>query len=497
MENFDENKTEEETVSTQPEPEISDDQDTEHTVSDDMSAGNTGDNADGVRPDNNSPVNNVMFYGPDIGQTAGGGYVPAGNYTGQAYAPQPKKRRLTDAGMWILLAITVVCISAIMILAAAIAIRGKENEVAKEFFADHMVTNTAEHKEIVIPTSPKPVLEDELYADKETGLLTSVGVAEKILPSQVKIEIYGDVPYYPVSSGSGVIISSDGYIVTNAHVVDGSKNIAVKLYDKTSEKASFVGMDRKSDLAVIKIDRDDLTSAELGMSSDLSIGEEVALAGAGGGFENTVTYGHITGLDRVIDTNYITSSSIHCIQTDAALNPGNSGGALVNMYGQVVGIAVALMDHQSYENIGFNIAIDDAVPIVEDIIANGYVTSRSRVGISFVSIGDTAAAEYGIMPGLCVLDIDETCDVAYTDIIQYDIIMYIDDVRTLDSPDVVKALEGKVPGDRIKLTVFRKSITGETSVFDEYAELAPDTSSISGYSGSISEEDYFSRDIIR
>ena len=166
------------------------------------------------------------------------------------------------------------------------------------------------------------------------------------------------------------------------------------------------------------------------------------------------------------------------------------------MYGQVIGVAVALMNHETYENIGFVIAIDDAVPIAEELIANGYVSSRARVGISFVSIGDAAEKEYGIMSGLCVMEIDQDCDIAYTDIIPYDIITYIDDIRTLDSDDVFAALEGKRPGELVKLTVFRRSVTGDVSIFDEYAELAPDTSSISGYSESISTEDYFSRDII-
>ncbi len=488
MDNFDENK---------PEAEAPD------NTAENISAGkqetdNAEGSADALKPenyaDNNVSARSVPFYGPDAAPYTGSQYIPNG---GQPFVSAPKKRRLSEASMWVLMITVAVLFSAIMILAAAIAVRDKENKISSEFFGTGgVVTDIAEHTEIVLPTSPRPVLENELYADKETGLLTTVGVAERILPSQVKIEIFGDMPYVPLSSGSGIIISSDGYILTNAHVVDGAVSIVAKLYDGTSEKAVFIGMDRKSDLAVIKINRDDLPAAEIGTSSDLAIGEEVAIAGAGGGFENTVTYGHVTGLDRVIDTNYISSSSIHCIQTDAALNPGNSGGALVNMYGQVVGVAVALMNHQTYENIGFNIAIDDAVPIAEELIANGYVSSRARVGISFVSIGDAAAKEYGIMSGLCVMEIDQDCDIAYTDIIPYDIITYIDDIRTLDSDDVFAALDGKRPGEMVKLTVFRRSVTGDVSIFDEYAELAPDTSSMSGYSESISTEDYFSRDII-
>lgn len=421
------------------------------------------------------------------------GYVPA------EYA-EPPKRKLSAGCLGALIAAVIFMFVIIVILSALIAASAKDlkkNIDRYDGVNENLVTENAEKIVVNIPVSPKPVLDDELYADKETGLLTTVGVAEKVLPSQVKIEIFGDMPYTPISSGSGMILTEDGFILTNAHVVDGAKGIAVKLYDGTSEEAEIIGMDRKSDLAVISIDRDGLTPAEIGESSSLAIGEEVAIAGAGAGFENTVTYGHVTGLARSIDTDYMSSASVRCIQTDAALNPGNSGGALVNMYGQAVGIAVALMDHETYENIGFVIAIDDAVPIAEELIANGYLSSRSRVGISYISIGDAAAKEYGVSAGLCVMEIDPSCDIYDSGVILYDIITHIDGVRVFGAEEVSEALEGKLPGDTVQLTVFRKSVTGKTDTFDTEIELAPDTSSVSGYTNEISQEDYYQRDIVR
>ena len=235
----------------------------------------------------------------------------------------------------------------------------------------------------------------------------------------------------------------------------------------------------------------------MGTSANLVIGEEVALAGAGGGFENTVTYGHITGLAREIDTDYMSSSTIQCIQSDAALNPGNSGGALVNMYGQVVGVPVALMNHETYENIGFSIAVDDAVPIAEELIAYGYVTSRTRVGITYTSIGDAAANGYGIMSGLCVMSVDPTSGAAYAGLEPYDIITEMDGVRTFGAEEIAEVLKDKRPGDTVTLTVFRKSVTDEIEIFDTTIRLTVDTSSISGYSVNSGEEDFFERDIIR
>ncbi len=441
---------------------------------------------------------NEPYYAPQMNTAAGqnGMYIPPNGAYGEG---APAKRKLGNGFLWAMIIVITILFGIIIMLSALIASRtntnvSDENKVPEKY--ENLYTQQAQHVEIKLPTSPRPVLENELYADKDTGLLTTVGVAEVFLPSQVKIEIFGEMPYTAVSSGSGVIISTDGYILTNAHVVDGATSIVVKLYDGTSEKAAFVGMDRKSDLAVVKIDRSDLTAAEIGSSSSLVIGEEIAIAGAGGGFENTITYGHVTGLDRTIDTDYISSSEIHCIQTDAALNPGNSGGALVNMYGQVVGIAVALMNHETYENIGFGIAIDDAVPIAEEIIANGYVSSRTRVGISYISIGDASASDYGIESGLCVMEIDPSCDIAYSGIELYDIVTHINGVRVFGAEEVAEALKNNVPGDKAVLTVFRKEVTGETKTFEVSAELAPDTSSISGYSETISEEEFTGRDII-
>ena len=406
--------------------------------------------------------------GADMGQNMGQGM----GYGAGAYPPpvqnEPKKRYISGGCFWSLISAVIVLFITVVILCVLIAGQTTRKEKA-DTYKDITQTQSAEHTVIEIPQAQKPVLEDKYYEDEETGLLTSVGVAKVILPSQVQIKVFEEAPYSPVSTGSGIILSEDGYILTNAHVVDGGLRFSVLFYDGTESEAEVVGIDKKSDLAVISVDRDGLTPAQIGTSSSLVIGEEVAIAGAGGGFENTVTYGHVTGLGREIDTDYISSSTILCIQSDAALNPGNSGGAMVNMYGQVVGVAVALMNHETYENIGFSIAIDDALPIAEDLISKGYVSSRTRVGITYASIGDAVAGEYGIKAGLCVMSIDSSCDVANAGLMPYDIITEIDGVRVFGAEEVAEVLADKVPEDTIRLTVFRKSVTGEVKEF--YADI--------------------------
>jgi len=400
------------------------------------------------------------------------GYVPP---------KAPEKRRMSMGCFWALVSAVIVLFIIVVLLVVLIA-KMSEKVSDSPTFLSGITSKEAEHVVIELPTVEKPVLEEEFYANEGTGLLTPVGVAKTILPSQVQIKTFDEVPYSHVSSGSGVIVTADGYIVTNAHVVDGKTDFAVEFYDGTEAEAVVVGMDKKSDLAVIKVDKDGLTPAQFGTSSNLVIGEAVALAGAGAGFENTVTYGYVTGLGREISTDYINSSTILCIQSDVALNPGNSGGALVNMYGQVVGIAVALMDHETYENIGFSIAVDDAVPIIEDLMAYGYVSTRTKVGIAYVEIGDAVANNYDIKSGLCVMEIDPTCSVANAGLIPYDIITEMDGTRVYGADEINEVLAGKLPGDRITLKVFRKPVAGEGYEFTTEITLEADTTSYSGYS---------------
>lgn len=427
-------------------------------------------NADNIQRDN---------IPKDVQQTPSQNYVPpAGQYTpppniGCVPPAPPKKKRLSAPWIAAICAAIAVMFGVILFLSAEIII--KLNSFPKQSGRfDGLETQTAELNtssggakvDITLPTSPRPVLEPEYYADEETGLLTTEGVAEKVMQSQVYIGIYNDGPYQESARGSGVILSADGYILTNAHVIDGAKDIKIATHDGDQYEAAVVGIDKKADTAVVKVEpKEPLTAAEIGDSDAAVIGEMVAVIGSAGAFENSITFGYISALDREVETTYSSGGRLNCIQTDAALNPGNSGGALVNMYGQVIGLSVGGMSHEYYDGIGFAININDIVPIAESLIENGYVVGRPRVGVMYYPVTTELAAQYDIPIGLCVAEADPSCDVAAKDIRPYDVITEIDGMAVYDAETVEKAMEGKIAGQTVTLTVYRKTVTEEEITF--------------------------------
>ncbi len=435
-------------------------------------------------PPNNGCQNGYSngYYAPNYGNRA----MPQDRYAQpeQPYPPQnvqPKKKRLSAVWTAIIVALIAVMFVTIVILSVVVAKKAAALDKTKsESSFSSLETQTASEKnkdkdakrvQITLPTSPRPVLEAKYYADEETGLLTTEGVAQRVLPSQVLIGVYSDTPYQMTSLGSGIIISTDGYILTNAHVVDEEAQFKAQLNDGRQFEAKLVGIDRKQDLAVVKIEADDLVSAEIGNSDEVILGEQVAVIGAGGSLENSITFGYVSALGREIETDYSSSGTLRCIQTDAALNPGNSGGALVNMYGQVIGISVGGLDHVVYDGIGFAIEINDAVPVAEALIENGYVPGRAKLGITFVAMDSTTADSLGVESGLCVMSVDPTCDIATKDLQPYDIITEIDGKPVKDLDSVMEVLDDKIAGEEVTLTVYRKTITEEVTTFEITAKL--------------------------
>lgn len=435
-------------------------------------------------PPNNGCQNGYPngYYTPNYGNRA----MPQGQYAQpeQQYPPQnvqPKKKRLSAAWTAIIVALIAVMFVTIVILSVVVAKKAAALDKTKsESSFSSLETQTASEKNkdkdtkrvrITLPTSPRPVLEAKYYADEETGLLTTEGVAQRVLPSQVLIGVYSDTPYQMTSLGSGIIISTDGYILTNAHVVDEEAQFKAQLNDGRQFEAKLVGIDRKQDLAVVKIEADDLVSAEIGNSDEVILGEQVAVIGAGGSLENSITFGYVSALGREIETDYSSSGTLRCIQTDAALNPGNSGGALVNMYGQVIGISVGGLDHVVYDGIGFAIEINDAVPVAEALIENGYVPGRAKLGIVFVAMDSATADSLGVESGLCVMSVDPTCDIATKGLQPYDIITEIDGKPVKDLDSVMEVLDDKIAGEEVTLTVYRKTITEEVTTFEITAKL--------------------------
>ena len=263
-------------------------------------------------------------------------------------------------------------------------------------------------------------------------------------------------------SGSGVIMSKDGYIITNNHVVDGAQSVSVQLSDDTSLDAEIIGTDEQTDLAVIKVTpTSDLTAAEFGDSDELEPGEYAYAIGSPGGvqFANTITGGRISAINRDLTVN---DRVMTLIQTDASINNGNSGGALINKYGQVVGITSAKLSGNAFgsatvEGMGFAIPINTAKDIVDELIQNGYVSGRPSIGIT----GQNVESADGKVSGVQVYSIDSRAKAAGEGLQVGDVITAVDGTPTPDMDKVNELKQDKKAGDKQTLSVYRIS-TGKT-----------------------------------
>ena len=263
-------------------------------------------------------------------------------------------------------------------------------------------------------------------------------------------------------SGSGVIMSKDGYIITNNHVVDGAQSVSVQLSDGTSLDAEIIGTDEQTDLAVIKVTpTSDLTAAEFGDSDELEPGEYAYAIGSPGGvqFANTITGGRISAINRDLTVN---DRVMTLIQTDASINNGNSGGALINKYGQVVGITSAKLSGNAFgsatvEGMGFAIPINTAKDIVDELIQNGYVSGRPSIGIT----GQNVESADGKVSGVQVYSIDSSAKAASEGLQVGDVITAVDGTPTPDMDKVNELKQDKKAGDKLTLSVYRIS-TGKT-----------------------------------
>lgn len=310
--------------------------------------------------------------------------------------------------------------------------------------------------------------------------LTPQEIAEKAVPSVVCIQTFmkensnqGGFGNYggfgnsennsltPVSQGSGIIYTADGYVLTNAHVVSGDYNLKVITDDGEIYEAELIGADVATDLAVLKINAPNVTftPAEFGSSEDLKVADTVMAIGNPGGIalNSTVTMGYVSALNREITSAEENAYALKYIQTDAAINPGNSGGALLNMYGQVVGINTAKIQETGYEGLGFAIPIDSAQPIVSNLMQYGYVKDRAVIGISYQYIDEVTARFNGIEgTGLFIKGL--TTDNAVNSGLAWgDLITSIDGNQITSTSTVTAVLAQKKPGDTVTLGVTRLS----------------------------------------
>ncbi|MDO5142331.1 MAG: trypsin-like peptidase domain-containing protein [Eubacteriales bacterium] len=261
-----------------------------------------------------------------------------------------------------------------------------------------------------------------------------------------------------MGSGSGVIMSADGYIITNQHVVEDAVQVTVQLSDGTRMEATIIGTDEQTDLAVIKVEpTTELVAAEFGDSDALQPGEYAYAIGSPGGvqFANTITGGRISAINRDVTIN---DRVMTLIQTDASINPGNSGGALINKFGQVVGITSAKLSSNMYnattiEGMGFAIPVSTAKDIIDALIETGYVTGRPAIGIS----GKDVESVDGEIAGVQIHSIDSRAKAGDEGLQVGDVITAVDGTPTPTMDDVNSIKDGKKAGDKITLTVYRLS----------------------------------------
>lgn len=354
--------------------------------------------------------------------------------------------------------------------------------IVDSFFSNTNVEEKAEQikkdeKNEISPSSSNTAISISGYSD------TSIAVANKVLPSVVGIKVTYSVssPYYSyygmngstaTATGSGVIITEDGYILTNNHVVASSGNssyyqvsqatdITVTLYnDETEYKATIIGTDEQTDLAVLKIDKSGLTAAELGDSSKIKVGEFAMAIGNPLNMPSTVTTGIISATNRTITSDNVTYT---VIQTDAAINSGNSGGALINAEGKIIGINTLKLSGSGIEGIGFAIPINDTVSVYEELITNGKV-KRPYIGISGRDLNAETAKANKLPEGIYVVSVEEFSAAEKAGIRTGDVIVQFDgkDVKTMTELNTQKNTH-KV-GDEVKIKVIREGKEQELTI---------------------------------
>ncbi|SEL02466.1 serine protease Do [Ruminococcus sp. YRD2003] len=323
--------------------------------------------------------------------------------------------------------------------------------------------------------------------EKGGKVMETEDIVDKLLPSVVGIESKFTVTgmsnnngfffgfggssqpseYKATGTGTGVVLTEDGYIVTNAHVIYDSENgggkadsVSVILDDDESYDAEIIGYDTDCDIAVLKIEAKGLTAAEFGDSDSLRLGESVIAIGNPLGFDlkDTVTGGMISGLDRNITIN---DKAMTLIQTDAAINSGNSGGPLINKYGQVIGINSSKMssswgsNEASIEGIGFAIPSNEVSDIVDDIMEYGYVTGKPQLGISCQDVTQSISQMYDMPVGVYVISVTEDSAADKAGLQKGDIITAIDGDEVTTTEELNAKKNKHSAGDKVELTISR------------------------------------------
>ena len=389
---------------------------------------------------------------PSETSTGNGGTTPppAGPEPQAAASKPPKKRRKHSGGRIARSAIALVLAAAMGFAGGFVGARG----------------GNAGNKVVIQQVERTDSSAASGTAVSSSGMTTSQ-VSEMVSPSVVVITteqvVYSQWSWYGQNqvesgAGSGVIISSDGYILTCAHVVSGASQITVTIGD-TDYTATVVGEDDTSDVAVLKIDATGLTPATVGDSDSLSVGDSVLAVGNPlGELGGTVTSGIVSALNRSVTIQGSSSTNtMSLIQMDASVSPGNSGGGLFNMNGELVGIVNAKSSDSDAEGLGFAIPVNDAVKVAQELLENGYVTGRPYLGISYYAVTDAqTAAQLGVNAyGVYIVEVVKGGPADKAGLQAGDRIVSVDGSEVATQSDLGTLMQNHKAGDTIEITVAR------------------------------------------
>ena len=354
---------------------------------------------------------------------------------------------------WAMILVLVLCCSTISAALSAGALLLVQHNRGEDSSADNIsyilqgVRGNSVIETVEIETG-KLMTQAEVYA---ANVGSTVGITTSVTTN------YWGYQSTSAASGSGFIISSDGYILTNYHVIEDSSSISVSMYNGDSYEASLIGFDESNDIAVLKIEAENLSPVILGDSDNLNVGDSVvAIGNPLGELTFTLTSGAISAKDR--EVTFSGNVTMNLLQTDCAINSGNSGGALFNLYGEVIGITNAKYSgssgsEASIDNIGFAIPINSVMGIVESIIEKGYI-SKPYIGISVLDVS-TEVQQYGIPAGVAIQVVSEGGPAAQAGLQRGDIIIAVDGAA-MSSNELVRFVEQTEVGQQIVFLIYRQ-----------------------------------------
>ena len=333
-----------------------------------------------------------------------------------------------------------------------------------QFFSNYYTTVESDTADYALERTKLPIKYEQTLVAASGEELSLQELYERCSPSIVAVTGMQDGLAGYVW-GTGVILSEDGLILTNAHVIEDCFAVEVMLSDDRSFEAKLVGADTTSDLALLQIEADGLPAAELGESATLQVGDHVAAIGnpLGVDFRNTLTDGIISAIDRSVSSK---GRSMTLIQTNTAINEGNSGGALFNMYGQVIGVTNMKMmsSYSSIEGIGFAIPSATVRSVVNSLVEYGVVRGRPSIGITVGSIPTSAQKEYGYPEGLYISDVKEGTDAAAKGVKIGDVLIAVNGFEVSTTAEVNAIKNEYQAGDSLTLTLWREGETFDVEI---------------------------------